>query len=95
MGDDDDALPAGTATDGARTLSPAGRAPDALEAERERVDRFVVRPESERFRVIDIWTGETVIIAMTAQHDMSEEDAIHTARLLNRRTEGGDCAAPP
>lgn len=57
---------------------------------RGRVDRFVVRPETERFKVIDIWTGETAVIAMTAQDDMSEEDANHTAQLLNRRAAGGD-----
>ena len=67
---------------------------DALEAGRKRVDRFVVRPETERFKVIDIWTGETAIIAMTAQAGMSEDDALHTARLLNRRAKGGDRSVP-
>ena len=63
---------------------------DALEAGRHMVDRFVVRPASDRFKVIDIWTGQTAIIAMTAQDEMSEEDAVHTAALLNRRARGGD-----
>jgi ferric-dicitrate binding protein FerR (iron transport regulator) len=63
---------------------------DALEAGRKAVDRFVVRPETERFKVVDIWTGETAVIAMTAQDDMSEQDALHIARLLNRRARGGD-----
>jgi hypothetical protein len=63
---------------------------DALEAGRKAVDRFVVRPETDRFKVVDIWTGETAVIAMTAQDDMSEQDALHTARLLNRRARGGD-----
>ena len=63
---------------------------DALAAGRKRVDRFVVRPETERFRVVDIWTGETAIIAMTPQDGMSEDDARHTARLINGRDAGGD-----
>jgi len=67
---------------------------DALQAGRKRVDRFVVRPETERFKVIDIWTGETAIIASTAQNGMSEDDALHTARLLNRRAKGGDRSVP-
>jgi len=62
---------------------------DAMEAGRKRVDRFVVRPETERFKVIDIWTGETAVIAMAPQQHMSEEDALHTARLLNRNAKGG------
>ena len=67
---------------------------EALEAGRRPLDRFVVRPETERYKVIDIWTGQTAIIAMTAQDDMSEEDALHTARLLNRRAKGGDRSVP-
>jgi ferric-dicitrate binding protein FerR (iron transport regulator) len=70
---------------------PANRlAWDALEAGRHPVDRFVVRPEIERFKVVDTWTGETAVIAMTAQDGLSEEDARHTARLLNGRAAGGD-----
>jgi hypothetical protein len=67
---------------------------DALEAGRKRVDRFVVRPQTERFKVIDIWTGETAVIASTAQDGLSEDDALHTARLLNRRAKGGDRSVP-
>ncbi|PZQ55193.1 MAG: hypothetical protein DI570_22360 [Phenylobacterium zucineum] len=67
---------------------------DALEAGRSPVHRFVVRPETERYKVIDIWTGQTAVIAMTAQDDMTEEDALHTARLLNRRARGGDRSVP-
>ena len=63
---------------------------DAMEAGRKRVDRFVVRPETERFKVIDIWTGDAAIIASTPQQHMSEEDALHMARLLNRSVKDGD-----
>lgn len=54
------------------------------------MDRFVVRPETERFKGVDIWTGETAVIAMTPQQHMSEEDALHMARLLNRNVKNGD-----
>lgn len=67
-----------------------GRVWDAMEAGRKRVDRFVVRPETERFKVVDIWTGETAVIAMTPQQHMSEADALHMARLLNRSVKDGD-----
>jgi hypothetical protein len=63
---------------------------DALEAGRKRVDRFVIRPETDRFRVVDIWTGETAVIASTPQQHMSEADALHMARLLNRSVKEGD-----
>jgi ferric-dicitrate binding protein FerR (iron transport regulator) len=66
------------------------RAWEAFEASQEPVERFVVRPEAARFRVIDIWTGQTAVIAMTPQDGLSEEDAVHTAALLNRRAKGGD-----
>lgn len=63
-------------------------------AARTPVSRFVVRPQADGFKVIDIWTGETAVIAMTAQDDLSEEDASHTAGLLNRRAQGGDRSVP-
>jgi ferric-dicitrate binding protein FerR (iron transport regulator) len=63
---------------------------DALEAGRRRVDRFVFRPETEQLKVVDIRTGETAVIAMTAQRHMSEADALHMARLLNRSVKDGD-----
>lgn len=62
---------------------------EALEAGR-RGERFVVRPEAGRFKVIDIWTGETAVIVMTPQYGLSEADALHTAQLLNRRARNGD-----
>jgi hypothetical protein len=53
------------------------------------IDRFQIRPAAKGFRVVDGWTGETVVIAMTAQDEMSEKDAVHTARMLNERATGG------
>lgn len=54
----------------------------------QRLERFVVRGQAGRFRIVDIWTGETATIAMTAQERLSEEDAWHTAGLLNRQADG-------
>ena len=54
------------------------------------MEALAVWPETKRFKVVDIWTGETAIIAMTPQQHMSEEDALHMARLLNRSVKDGD-----
>lgn len=67
---------------------------NALHAERKAFDRFVVRPDSEGYSVVDIWTGEAAVIAMTPQTGISQPDAQHTARLLNRRAAGGDRSVP-
>jgi hypothetical protein len=54
------------------------------------MERFVIRPDRAGFSVIDIWTGEPAVIAMTPQTGMPEEDAEHTAALLNRRATNGE-----
>lgn len=46
--------------------------------------RFVIRPDSEGYSVRDLWTGEPAILAATPQKGLSQEDAEHTAQLLNR-----------
>ena len=56
-------------------------------------ERFAIRPDTEGFSVFDIWTGEAAVIAMTPQTGLSEEDAQHTAALLNRRARDGDRSA--
>lgn len=53
-------------------------------------ERFAIRADPEGFSVYDLWTGETAIIAMAPQSGLSEEDARHTAGLLNRRARNGD-----
>lgn len=55
-----------------------------------RPSRFVVRGAADEHRVVDIWTGETAVIAMTPQDGLSAADADHVAQLLNRRAAGGD-----
>ena len=47
------------------------------------ISRFVVRPDSERFRVLDIWTGQAALIAGLAQVELSQADAEHLAAMLN------------
>lgn len=53
-------------------------------------ERFQVRADPRGFSVYDQWTGETVVIAMTPQDGLSEEDAVHTAAMLNRRAAAGE-----
>lgn len=50
-------------------------------------ERFSVRPDPAGFSVIDLGTGETLVIAMALQQGLSEQDAQHTARMLNQRHE--------
>lgn len=57
------------------------------------IDRFVIRPGGTGYRVVDVWTGETVVIAMTPQDGMSEADARHTARMINDRAARGERTA--
>ena len=54
------------------------------------IDRFVIRPSAKGFRVVDVWTGETAVIALTPQDEMSQEDARHTADMLNARSARGE-----
>jgi hypothetical protein len=53
-------------------------------------DRYIVRPDASGFSIVDLWTGELAVIAMTAQSEMSKEDADHTAEMLNTRARRGD-----
>lgn len=45
--------------------------------------RYVIRPAASGFNVIDRTTGEAAVIAMARQVGLSEDDARHTADLLN------------
>jgi hypothetical protein len=49
------------------------------------IQRFIIRPHREAFALHDTWTGEPATIGMTPQTGLSEEDAAHTAEILNRR----------
>ena len=48
-------------------------------------DRYAIRPDPQGFRIFDRMTGETVVLALTAQDGLSEQDAQHTADRPNRR----------
>jgi hypothetical protein len=48
-------------------------------------DQYAVRPDPKGFSVYDVWTGETVVLAMTPQEGLSRQDAEHTAVMLNQR----------
>jgi hypothetical protein len=53
------------------------------------LERYVVRPADKGFRVVDVSTGEIAVVAMTPQTRMSEDDAAHTAKMLNGRASSG------
>lgn len=57
---------------------------------RAMTDRYRVRPDPRGFSVQDIWTGEPAVIALVPQTGLSQEDAEHTAALLNTRATRGD-----
>jgi hypothetical protein len=61
----------------------------ALELSLERTRRFQVRPLSDRYQVVDVWTGQTAVMGTALQADLSEEDARRIAELLNRRAAKG------
>lgn len=54
------------------------------------MDRYTTRPDRDGFSVYDAWTGEVAVIAMPPQSGLSQEDAEHTADLLNRRAGQGE-----
>jgi len=55
--------------------------------------RYAIRPDATGFSVYDLRTGEPVILASTPQRGLSEQDAQHTAELLNTRAPAGDQVA--
>lgn len=52
--------------------------------------RFSIRPDPSGYSVVDLATGEIVVLAMTPQRGLSQEDAEHTAAALNRHAKDGD-----
>jgi hypothetical protein len=56
----------------------------------EMSERYVIRPDPEAFTIVDLWTGEAAVIAMSPQTGLPREDAEHTAQLLNRRVREED-----
>jgi hypothetical protein len=59
-------------------------------AEERKTDRFALRRDRTGWTVYEVWTGEAAVIAMVPQTGLSQDDAQHTAALLNRRARGGD-----
>ncbi|HLZ77160.1 hypothetical protein [Phenylobacterium sp.] len=59
-------------------------------AEERKTQRFALRRDRTDWTVYEVWTGEPAVIAMVPQTGLSEEDAQHTADLLNRRARNGD-----
>lgn len=53
--------------------------------------RFVIRPDGRGYTIRDLWTGEAARLAGAPQVGLSQDDAEHTADLLNDAAAG----APP
>ncbi len=58
--------------------------------EERKTQRFALRRDRTDWTVYEVWTGEPAVIAMVPQTGLSQEDAQHTADLLNRRARNGD-----
>ena len=54
------------------------------------LERYVVRPGLRGSRIVDVLTGHTAQIGQAAQDNLSDEDAEHTAKLLNARHAEGE-----
>lgn len=59
-------------------------------ADDRNANRFAIRRDREGWSVYEIFTGEAAVIALTPQTGLSQEDAQHTADLLNTRARRGD-----
>lgn len=59
-------------------------------AEDRKTDRYSIRRDRAGWTVYEVWTGQPAVIALVPQSGLSEEDAQHTAALLDRRAQGGD-----
>lgn len=46
--------------------------------------RYVIRPDGRGYTVRDLWSGEPARLAGSPQVGLSQDDAEHTANLLNR-----------
>jgi hypothetical protein len=55
-----------------------------------KADRFTIRRDSAGWSIYERFTGEVAVIALTPQTGLSEDDAKHTAELLNTRARQGD-----
>lgn len=53
-------------------------------------DRYALRPDAAGWTVYEVWTGEPARLAGAPQTGLSEDDARHTAALLNAQSHRGD-----
>ena len=58
--------------------------------EDRKADRFVLRPDPSGWTVFEVWTGKPAEIAGAPQRGLSDVDADHMVKLLNRRARGSD-----
>lgn len=50
---------------------------------------YAMRPGDKSWIIVDVWTGETVVIAGVPQDDLTAEDAGELVALLNLRAQRG------
>jgi len=55
-----------------------------------KANRYDIRPDATGWTVVELWTGQAATIASKVQTGLSEDDARHTAELLNRHAKDGD-----
>jgi hypothetical protein len=55
-----------------------------------KTDRYALKRDQTGWTVYEIWSGEPAVLGSAPQTGLSEEDAQHTLKLLNRRARSGD-----
>ena len=58
--------------------------------EERKTDRYAVRRDGQGFTVLEIFSGKPAVMAGAPQTGLSEDDAKHTADLLNKQARRGD-----
>jgi len=61
-------------------------------ADERKTDRYALRPDPSGWTVLEIWTGKPAVVAGAPQTGLTEEDANHTAALLNKNARRGDAS---
>ena len=57
-----------------------------------KTDRYALRPDPAGWTVVELWTGKPAVVAGAPQTGLTEEDANHTAALLNKNARRGDAS---
>ena len=55
-----------------------------------KTDRFALKPDKSGWTVYEIWSGKPAVLGGAPQTGLSEPDAKHTLKLLNKKARAGD-----